>query len=306
MFRSIRSTLIVLVVALTVLALGVSAVLLGLGSAIKAETPLLADNSEDIYAIEEIEDALFIFDRERLLLAMTADPRHAAARDKAAQDLYRWLDVTKRHIDDETEQKLEDELGGKLKVLVARREIAGLDDPQFRDSYRQGEDETNDAYEVLVRFLDMNLGQNMDAITVAQHWGRVAHVIGYSLIAMLAAVRHRPDRAGCGAACTSRFGPWARPSRATARTTRCGHWRTAPEELRQIARGFNSMARNLEQQRQIQLGFLAAIAHDLRNPLSALKTVASLNVRMGNNLTPGTGVQTNGDGRAAKSTSWTA
>jgi signal transduction histidine kinase len=42
-------------------------------------------------------------------------------------------------------------------------------------------------------------------------------------------------------------------------------------EFRALARGFNDMASTIEQQRQQQLTFLAGVAHDLRNPLSALK-----------------------------------
>ncbi|MBI2895747.1 MAG: HAMP domain-containing protein [Deltaproteobacteria bacterium] len=43
-----------------------------------------------------------------------------------------------------------------------------------------------------------------------------------------------------------------------------------PSELRSMARLFNEMAGAIERQRQRQLEFLAAVAHDLRNPLSAL------------------------------------
>lgn len=45
-----------------------------------------------------------------------------------------------------------------------------------------------------------------------------------------------------------------------------------PEELAKVATAFNSMADALEWQRQNELAYLAAVAHDLRNPLAALKT----------------------------------
>lgn len=46
-------------------------------------------------------------------------------------------------------------------------------------------------------------------------------------------------------------------------------------ELRDIARAFNEMATALERQREEQLRFVASIAHDLRNPLTALSAAAS-------------------------------
>jgi two-component system, OmpR family, sensor histidine kinase MtrB len=49
-----------------------------------------------------------------------------------------------------------------------------------------------------------------------------------------------------------------------------------PEELRSIAAAFNSMASALERQYENQLSFLAGVAHDLRNPVGALKMSAGL------------------------------
>ncbi len=43
-------------------------------------------------------------------------------------------------------------------------------------------------------------------------------------------------------------------------------------EVSELARMFNDMASNLAQQRRAQLTFLAGVAHDLKNPLSTLKT----------------------------------
>jgi len=51
---------------------------------------------------------------------------------------------------------------------------------------------------------------------------------------------------------------------------------TGPSELRDMARTFNEMANSLGRQQEDQLTFLAGVAHDLRNPLSALKMSAAL------------------------------
>ncbi|MBM7112869.1 HAMP domain-containing sensor histidine kinase [Archangium primigenium] len=49
-----------------------------------------------------------------------------------------------------------------------------------------------------------------------------------------------------------------------------------PTELCEMARTFNEMADTLDHQRDAQLAFLAGVAHDLRNPLSALRMSAAL------------------------------
>ena len=46
---------------------------------------------------------------------------------------------------------------------------------------------------------------------------------------------------------------------------------TGMQELRLIARQFNEMAEALARQRENQLAFLTSVAHDLRNPIGALK-----------------------------------
>ncbi len=51
---------------------------------------------------------------------------------------------------------------------------------------------------------------------------------------------------------------------------------TGPRELRDMARTFNEMANSQGRQQEDQLTFLAGVAHDLRNPLSALKMSAAL------------------------------
>lgn len=44
-----------------------------------------------------------------------------------------------------------------------------------------------------------------------------------------------------------------------------------PHEIRGVARAFNGLVEQLERQRSDQLAFLAGVAHDLRNPLSAMR-----------------------------------
>ncbi|MCE9671726.1 HAMP domain-containing histidine kinase [Myxococcus stipitatus] len=61
---------------------------------------------------------------------------------------------------------------------------------------------------------------------------------------------------------------------------------SGPTELREMARTFNEMANSLTHQQEQQLAFLAGVAHELRNPLSALKISTALPERSQAPLTP--------------------
>jgi signal transduction histidine kinase len=65
----------------------------------------------------------------------------------------------------------------------------------------------------------------------------------------------------------SRFGEGDKSARAEV---------TGPLELRETARHFNQMAERIAEQRESQMAFLAGVAHDMRDPLSAIKASLSL------------------------------
>ena len=131
------------------------------------------------------------------------------------------------------------------------------------------------AYAALKTFVDLNVEQSRAAHDRAESWDRFANVLGTTtavlvlggmamLLVWLRGQLFEPLIALAGV--IRRFGDGERSSRAEER---------GPEELREMAQRFNEMADNLARRRESQFALLGGIAHDLRNPLSALKLTTS-------------------------------
>lgn len=124
--------------------------------------------------------------------------------------------------------------------------------------------------------VQLNLARAEVASERAQRWNRLADVIGIGAAVLLIA--------GTGivlfGASAMIYRPLVAIRSGLDRTRRHGRFEritpTGPVEMREIASELNEMTETLSRRRQLQLGFLAAVAHDLRNPLGALKLVATL------------------------------
>jgi signal transduction histidine kinase len=132
------------------------------------------------------------------------------------------------------------------------------------------------ALEALERLVDLNVNEARAAQAQADRWDRLANFVGFGVASLLVLggaglllwMRRsvfRPLLAISNA--MRRFGSGRKRTRAP---------ETGPSELRDMARTFNEMANSLGRQQEDQLTFLAGVAHDLRNPLSALKMSAAL------------------------------
>lgn len=131
------------------------------------------------------------------------------------------------------------------------------------------------AYAAVGRLVEVNIANARAARARAARWETVADVAGIAItVAMIAAsaalvwwLRNRALRPVLElSAAIARFGG----GDPTARADEGG-----PEEVARMARDFNRMADALARQRQGQAAFLASVAHDLRNPVSALKLTAA-------------------------------
>jgi signal transduction histidine kinase len=122
----------------------------------------------------------------------------------------------------------------------------------------------------------INIEQSRTLVDVAARWDRAANAFGVVAVILFAiglgAVAWWLQRRAFKPAIQlvgsiERYAQGDRSARAT---------EEGPAEFRSIAHRFNDMASTLESQRNAQLAFLAGVAHDLRNPLSALKMAAGM------------------------------
>jgi signal transduction histidine kinase len=129
----------------------------------------------------------------------------------------------------------------------------------------------DESFKALDRLVEINLHQARESQGLIERLGRrattagVAAVIFFMAGASLVLISARRLVYGPVVAIQEAIGRYGAGDRA-ARAPLVG-----PRELGDIARAFNSTAESLERQREAQFAFLGGVAHDLRNPLSALR-----------------------------------
>lgn len=259
---SLRSTLARLTTVVAVLAALVAGALVVLTTVIQRNTRSIAEAVESVRLVEDAAIDLLLHERAR-------DP---LVRHDLETDLDRKLREAREYVATPDERR-------KLDVaevrVAAYLEAAG--EPQRSPAERAAGQEA--AYAALEELVEINVHQARAAEREAARWNDLANVVGVAagvLVAGLAGAlllwlkRRAFEPILELAAAMERFGRGEHDTRAQEQ---------GPRELREMCRRFNGMASALAVQRQAQMAFLGAVAHDLRNPLSALQlSVAVLRV----------------------------
>jgi signal transduction histidine kinase len=254
---SLHRILSLVVVFLAALALGAAVSLAWLSSSLHRTTVELEAALQRVRIAEGMQTDLLSYIRSN----------DAFSRGLVEADLRDKLSRAREYVTQPAEAAMLAETQRLIEDHFARqdRAAATVDDGNLQAAFGQ-----------LRAFIDFNVRQADASMRQSDRWDRIGDWIGMGFIAVLCvgitAVLLWLKRAAFQPVfeiqdAIREFAAGHREIRAPER---------GPEELRTIAHQFNEMATSLARQSERQLSFIAAVAHDLRNPLGALKTSANI------------------------------
>jgi signal transduction histidine kinase len=249
-------------------------------------------NLQSVRAAEEIQLQLLRHARNVNQASLMNAPFLAEAAEEARLGVLRWLNTAKAYIGSNDEAAILAKLETELDVYFSEQaELASAGLPAL-ERYAEAAALFEAADDLAEQLLDVNVAQASDATRQAATWDRIATGIGLAVAAaslvltagLILGARRSVYRPLLGLVEAIR--------RYAARDYAARAGETGPTEIRAIARSFNDMAEQLERQRSQQLAFVAFVAHELRNPLAAMKAaiqaIAATNeraIRAPSNLT---------------------
>jgi signal transduction histidine kinase len=267
---SLRGLFSGIAAVILVLGLMAAAALVTITSRMQTNSALLRNAMESVRAAEELESTLLLHYRERGLLGLTGEERHAEVMRSTEGHLHAYLNEAQRLVGSPEEVAVLQELRERITEY-----LESADQPRAEGQEALEGALLDQALVRVERLSEINLAYARRTESEARQWEELAHTLGAMVAAALLAglslslwllrrevyqpllsirqamVHFRPGPAGVA----------------------------APEagalELREIAREFNRMTERLMRQREVQLSSIAGVAHDLRKPLSTLKLSAA-------------------------------
>jgi len=225
---------------------------------------------DSIVVSEELQIDLLEHNREQLLFNYTGENNHAFRRDQAAMRMKQGTESIALYVNSSAERVLVAEIQDHIARYLAMPDDMEKDQDAIQE-YMSAASTLNEVTVRLRKLILLNQEQAQTANERVARQDMMADALGYGIIAALLtallilglgarSVIYRPLISLREV--VKRYGKGDFSVRAE---------QNGPQELREIAIVFNEMANNLENSHQNQHRFLAAIAHDLRNPIGAIK-----------------------------------
>jgi signal transduction histidine kinase len=271
----LKSIAALLIGTLSLVALVVSVSLILMTTALHRSSVDLLVSTRSIVATEELETNLLVHSRESLLWMLTGDRSHLTNRHKARENLTRWFDESRRHIGSDHERQLLLDAEDAVDRYFDTRAQLERSNASLNEIATGIADETDEAIRRLQLVTDLNLDQVDEQILLSKKTDAFATLMGsvaavlilcaIPLVAwMLRRMVYKPVLE------IARAVQGFRRDRAVARPI------AGAIELKDIAAELADMTSELVRQREVQLRYLSAVAHDLRNPIGAIKMSAEL------------------------------
>ena len=263
---SLRRSFLVFAAVLAVIGTGVAIALIILTTNLHRAAEEVGIEVESLRTGEELE-------LELISLREETDPVGRAATEGMIR--HRLAEAA-RYITIRQEQAILAELTRRVDQYVATLDRAAA----AETTPEQLRSETRAAFEPVFalarQWMQINVEQGRAAERAAARWAQLAVVIGVAAILLLVIglggvawwLQRRTFRPALQLA--GAIEHYTRGDRSTRASEQ------EPDEFRTIARCFNDMAQTLDRQRADQLAFLAAVAHEIRNPLGALKMATGM------------------------------
>ena len=248
---SLRAVLTVLTIAVTSLALTVLVLLLIMTQYLNRVSATLAHSVENVRAAEETQIALLMHEREQ-------DP--SLGRAQAEAEMLKNLALIRSSATAHGSEAL-----ARAEALV-NAYIQKARSPKVTEV----PEHFAAAFHMLDEVSDLNIAEARAARDTAVRWDRRLNLLGWVAMGVVLAL----TASLLWWMRTHAFQPVLELAQAMERFGRGDHEARAeergPNELREMVERFNEMAAALAAQRQARVAFLAGVAHDLRNPISAL------------------------------------